>query len=167
MPADYDSTARALALPISPPRSPSQQQPQVSWSRRSRSYSRSVSGRQGSTSFRDRTINDLQRTGRHMLKMAEKMTPVQKVSAVIAGIVSIAITILFFIFSEKIFAWLEPIAQTWREMRGGWLILWACTFVTAFPPIIGYSTCLTLAGFVYGFPNGYVASSSFNYVRGT
>ena len=154
MPADYNSTARALALPISPPYSPSHQRPQVPWSRRSESYSRSFSGRQGGTSFRDRTINNLERIGRNMYRTAEKMTPVQMVTAVVAGLISITVTVLFFVFSGKIFAWLEPIAQTWRDMTGGWLILWAMTFATAFPPIIGYSTCLTLAGFVYGFPYG-------------
>lgn len=86
------------------------------------------------------------------------MTPAQMAIAALAGITSIVVTVLFFVFSEKIFAWLEPIAQSWRETNGGWLILWAMTFATAFPPVIGYSTCLTLAGFVYGFPHGYVQS---------
>jgi uncharacterized membrane protein YdjX (TVP38/TMEM64 family) len=36
------------------------------------------------------------------------------------------------------------------------------TFVCAFPPLIGYSTTVSIAGFVYGFPNGWfiVASST-------
>ena len=156
MPADYNSAARALALPISPPRSPNQQRPQPPWSRRSESYSRRLSSEQGGTSFRDRTINNLERMGRTLYRTTEKMTWTQWIMAVSAGISTITVTILFFIFSEKIFAWLEPIAQTWRDIKGGWLILWALTFATAFPPVIGYSTCLTLAGFVYGFPNGLV-----------
>ena len=96
----------------------------------------------------------MRRTGQNLVKMGEKMTPLQQILAVLAGTVSIAVTVLFLVFSEKIFAWFEGIAVTWREISGGWLILWALTFATAFPPIIGYSTCLTLAGFVYGFPHG-------------
>jgi len=36
------------------------------------------------------------------------------------------------------------------------------TFIAAFPPLIGYSTTVSIAGFVYGFPNGWfiVASST-------
>lgn len=42
------------------------------------------------------------------------------------------------------------------------MILWLATFICAFPPMIGYSTTITIAGFVYGFPGGWfiVASSS-------
>lgn len=35
------------------------------------------------------------------------------------------------------------------------MILFAMTFITAFPPIIGYSSTITISGFVYGFPNGW------------
>ena len=89
-----------------------------------------------------------------MFKMVEGMSPVQLGLSVIAGLAAITAAILFLIFSEAIFAWLEPVAEKWKNLSGGWLILWAMTFVTAFPPVIGYSTCLTLAGFVYGFPLG-------------
>lgn len=90
------------------------------------------------------------------------MSPVQLALSVIAGIAAITAAILFLIFSEAIFAWLEPVAEKWKNLSGGWLILWAMTFATAFPPVIGYSTCLTLAGFVYGFPLGWpiVASAT-------
>jgi len=35
------------------------------------------------------------------------------------------------------------------------MILWALTFISAFPPLIGYSTTVTISGFVYGFSNGW------------
>ena len=70
--------------------------------------------------------------------------------------VSFVIGILFLVYNHQIFAWLAPVAKRWRDWRAGWVILWIATFVTAFPPMIGYSTCVTIAGFVYGFPNGYV-----------
>jgi hypothetical protein len=37
-------------------------------------------------------------------------------------------------------------------------IMGSLIFVVSFPPLIGYSSLLTIAGFVYGFPNGYVFS---------
>jgi len=89
-----------------------------------------------------------------LFKTVEKMTAVQRAGSVVVGIITIVLAILFLVFSERIFAWLEPVAEKWKNLKGGWLILWFMCFTTAFPPVIGYSTCLTLAGFVYGFPWG-------------
>lgn len=154
---DYNSTARALALPVSPPRSPnlSHHNTQASWNRSSQSLTRNKQsqGRRRS-SFIDRSLNGIKSIWRRMFKMVEGMTPVQLALSVIAGLAAVTAAILFLIFSEAIFAWLEPVAEKWKNLSGGWLILWAMTFATAFPPVIGYSTCLTLAGFVYGFPLG-------------
>ena len=152
----YDSTARALALPVSPPRSPSlsRQSTQAPWTQR-RSLSRNNSSFRGrGSSLVDQTINSAERAWRKALKMAEGMTIWQRALSFVAGVIIIILSILFLIFSEKIFAWMQPGAEKWKNLRGGWLILWAMTFATAFPPVIGYSTCLTLAGFVYGFPLG-------------
>jgi hypothetical protein len=78
----------------------------------------------------------------------------QKIVLILANIIGLVAVILFFIYNERIFSWLKPVAARWRDLRGGWLIIWAMTFVVAFPPMIGYSTSVTIAGFVYGFPNG-------------
>ena len=157
MPSDYSSTARALALPISPPRSPntSHQSSQAPWTRRrsSQSLTRNAAQRRG-TSFVDKTINYTEKSWRHLHKTVERMTPVQMAASVVVGIATIVLAILFLVFSERIFAWLEPVAEKWKNLKGGWLILWFMCFATAFPPVIGYSTCLTLAGFIYGFPWG-------------
>ena len=161
-PADldqYSSTARSLASSISPPRSPdhTHQHIQVPWSRRRTSGSLSRSSQsfgQRGASIVETSINYAERTWRRLYKTVEKMTPAQMVLSIVAGILTIVLGILFLVFSERIFAWLEPVAEKWKNLRGGWLILWLMTFTTAFPPIIGYSTCLTLAGFIYGFPGG-------------
>lgn len=154
---DYNSTARALALPVSPPRSPNASHPgtQASWSRSSQSLSRNnqAQGRQRS-SFIDRSLNSVKKLRRRLFKVVDGMTTTQLALSIIAGLVTITLAVLFLVFSERIFAWLEPVAEKWKSLKAGWLILWAMTFATAFPPVIGYSTCLTLAGFVYGFPWG-------------
>ena len=59
-------------------------------------------------------------------------------------------------FHKQLFDALAAWAKKWRDVRGGWMILWAITFVVSHPPLIGYSTCVMLGGIVYGFPNGYV-----------
>lgn len=158
MPSDYSSTARALALPISPPRSPNDSHPQSTqapWTHRrtSQSLMRNTNHRRG-TGLVDKAINYAERTWRELFRTVEKMTPIQMAGSVVVGITTIVFAILFLVFSERIFAWLEPVAERWKNLKGGWLILWSMTFLTAFPPVIGYSTCLTLAGFVYGFPGG-------------
>ncbi|KAL8862893.1 MAG: hypothetical protein Q9178_000835 [Gyalolechia marmorata] len=98
-------------------------------------------------------MRKLDRLSRETLR---KFTPFQLALLVLAGIVAIILSILFFVFHEKFFAWLEPTAVKWKNLRGGWCILWAMTFMTAFPPLIGYSTCFTLAGFVYGLSEGWL-----------
>jgi len=84
------------------------------------------------------------------------MTVLQRILAVVALVVVHVFLILFLIFNERIFGWLEPLAERWKHTTGGWTILWALTFMTAFPPIIGYSTCGTTAGFVYGVWEGWL-----------
>ncbi|KAL8878919.1 MAG: hypothetical protein Q9198_003371 [Flavoplaca austrocitrina] len=167
MPADYSSTARALALPTSPPDSPTLTHQQPRWSRRrgSDSLSRSQSSfGQSNFGIGARAYRQADRLGREMLR---RFTPFQLALLTIAGIVVFVLSILFLVFHEKFFAWLEPTAVKWKELRGGWCILWAMTFMTAFPPLVGYSTCFTLAGFVYGLPEGWFIIASATVVGST
>ncbi|KAI4247730.1 MAG: hypothetical protein L6R40_001316 [Gallowayella cf. fulva] len=160
MPADYNSTARALALPISPPDSPTQAHQHPRWSRPrgSNSLSRSQSSfGQQDPGVAGRAYRKLDRFGRDLLR---RFTPFQLALASVAGILAIISAILFFVFHQRFFAWLEPTAVKWKNLRGGWCILWALTFITAFPPLIGFSTCFTLAGFVYGLPEGWLIIST-------
>ncbi|MCJ1287460.1 Tlg2-vesicle protein [Xylographa opegraphella] len=167
MPADYSSTARALALPVSPTRSPNRNREplRTSWTRShsnlSRARSRSPYGQNGG-SLRDRIIDSAEKLSRRAVQTVQDLSPLQRVLAGLFVTVSLTLTILFFVFNGAILDWLKPIAEKWKSLNGGWLILWALTFVTAFPPVIGYSTCVTLAGFVYGFPEGWFIAASAN-----
>ncbi|KAI9835183.1 MAG: hypothetical protein M1819_002553 [Sarea resinae] len=165
MTADYNSTARALALPISPTHSPS---PHRSLSRPSWDSRRSSSlGRRQQTGYarrwrnlKDRALRTAQKFQGTAYRTVEKMTLVQKIAAVVALVVGLAVGILFLVFNEKIFGWLAPYAAKLRNIRGGWLLIWFMTFGSAFPPLIGYSMSVTLAGFVYGLPNGWFIAAS-------
>lgn len=88
------------------------------------------------------------------MRIWKDLSPLQKIGALLFGLGSFVLGIMFLIYNERIFAWLEPKAQAWYDMPGGWAILWLLTAITAFPPLVGYSTCVTIAGFVYGFPLG-------------
>jgi hypothetical protein len=161
MPADYSSTVQALSLPVSPPRSPSSSfQPiRPPWTRRSASSQRRTASpfANGRTNYRDKMIDSAEKIHRRVMKTVKKMTILQRWLAGTALLVFFVLGILFLVFNSRIFGWLEPYAEKWKKTKGGWLILWGLTFTTAFPPIIGYSSCLTIAGFVYGFPEGRVS----------
>lgn len=109
--------------------------------------------------FKSRMYRRAIQLQRQAYKTYNRLTPVQRVLLIIAGVASLVLGILFLVYNERIFGWLAPYAKKWRDLKAGWLILWAMTFVVSFPPLIGYSSCVTIAGFVYGFPNGSVNPS--------
>lgn len=90
----------------------------------------------------------------------KRMTVLQRVLAGLALLVINVMIILFLVFNERIFGLLEPYAEKWKHTTGGWIILWGLTFLTAFPPMIGYSSCGTIAGFVYGVGEGWLIYAS-------
>lgn len=92
--------------------------------------------------------------GRQASSHYRRLSVLQRVLLALLGLFGIGVLILFFKFGESLFAWIAPLAEGWRELRYGWLILWAATVLVSFPPLIGYSSCITLAGFVYGLPKG-------------
>ncbi|KAI0383809.1 hypothetical protein F5Y04DRAFT_249743 [Hypomontagnella monticulosa] len=88
-------------------------------------------------------------------KLFYSLTLLQRILFVVAGLTVNVLLVLFLVYSHRIFAALEPVAQGWRALPGGWILVFLMTCLTAFPPMIGYSTCVTIAGFVYGFPGGW------------
>jgi uncharacterized membrane protein YdjX (TVP38/TMEM64 family) len=99
---------------------------------------------------------------RQVLSTYKAMTLLQRILAGIALVVIGVLGILFLVFNHDIFTWLKPVADKWREVPAGWLILFTIICVTAFPPVIGYSTALSIAGFLYGFPNGWFVAAAAN-----
>ena len=161
MPADYNSTARALSLPISPSTSPTINHHPIrtAWPRSQSSMSRGRSRSPYSSKyrcFRDKMIDIVDRFQRRTVQTITKLSLVQRIAAALLLMTALTLTVLFFVYNHAILEWLQPIALKWKNLNGGWLILWAMTFATAFPPMIGYSTCVTISGFVYGFPIGFV-----------
>jgi len=168
MPADYSSTAKALALPISPLGSPSPESHTIRppWSRRISNQSRraqvpspySLSTR--SESYKTQVFRSAAQVQRKVFKTFQALTPIQRVLVVLLAVAVNFGLILFLIYNERIFGFLAPAAKRWHDVRGGWTILWMITFICAFPPVIGYSMSVTIAGFVYGFPKGWFIVSS-------
>ncbi|KAI1821257.1 hypothetical protein F4861DRAFT_480126 [Xylaria intraflava] len=90
-----------------------------------------------------------------LLKLGYSMTPLQRLLATVIGLVGLALLIVFLVFSHRIFMALHPVAEGWRKLPGGWALLFLLSALSAFPPLIGYSTTITIAGFIFGFPGGW------------
>jgi uncharacterized membrane protein YdjX (TVP38/TMEM64 family) len=166
MPADYESTAQALAL--SPDRTSPSPTP---WSRRGDHAGRRLSGarrRRASSSFASaatlpsgpvaamrRAWRSANQLGLQMVSTFLRLTPLQRLLVVGAGVLGWVVLIVAVMYSHAFFAWLAPHTKSWREHPAGWLVIFLMIFATAFPPIIGYSTANTIAGFVFGFPLGW------------
>ncbi|KAF2157765.1 hypothetical protein K461DRAFT_273991 [Myriangium duriaei CBS 260.36] len=96
-----------------------------------------------------------------------KLTPLQRLLLAAGGVLLFIVAILFLAFSKKIFAALVPLVERWRESKVGWLVLWLLVIVVSFPPMIGYSTCFTMAGFVFGVWKGYLIMATATVVGST
>ncbi|KAI2784817.1 hypothetical protein F4815DRAFT_454348 [Daldinia loculata] len=148
--------------PLPPWVRPNLQRPTSNSQRLSTPYSRSAANNDSSEPFGRRIMRASVSFSDKMLKLFYSMTLVQRIIAVSALVVVNVLLILFLVYSHRIFAALAPIAKGWRALPGGWVIVFLMTCASGFPPMIGYSTCITIAGFVYGFPGGWpiVASAT-------
>lgn len=164
----YNSTARALAAdfeyddddddePILPISSNPRRTNSPMWSRRS--IDSTTSSRRPRT-VRDKWIQAGEKYYTKAMRIWSRLSFLQQSALLILGVVSFIITILILIYNESIFAYLAPAAKRWRELPAGWLILWFMTFFVSFPPMIGYSTCVTIAGFVFGMKGWFIMASA-------
>lgn len=158
---DYSSAARSLALPIDD----DDNQRYSSQSRRStsspswRRRSQSESGSQP-PSATQRWLRSANRTSNKLQRAFLRLTPLQQAGLIGLNVLLAVGGILFLVYNERIFAYLSPAAKRWRDTPGGWLVLWWMTFFVSFPPMIGYSTCVTVAGFVYGMKGWLIIASA-------
>jgi hypothetical protein len=88
------------------------------------------------------------------------LPPLQRAGVALLALASALGAVLSVVYHDAVFHWLAGFAKSWRSLPMGWTLLWLLTFVVSFPPLVGYSTAVMLAGFVYGFPNGSVESLS-------
>jgi uncharacterized membrane protein YdjX (TVP38/TMEM64 family) len=159
---DYSRAARSLALPID-------DDSHDQWSSQSRRSNTSPSWRRRSQSepgsrpppsATHRWLRSANRTTNKLQRAFLRLSPLQQAGLIGLNVLLVVAFILFAVFNERIFAYLSPAAKRWRDTPGGWLVLWALTFLVSFPPLIGYSTCVTIAGFVYGMRGWFIIASA-------
>lgn len=87
---------------------------------------------------------------RNLYTRWERMTFWQKVGFYAASFASGALGIGFMVLTGKLFIWLGPVADKWEHSPLVAFVLWLCVFFVSFPPLVGWSTFGTVAGFIFG-----------------
>ncbi|KAJ5505486.1 SNARE associated Golgi protein [Penicillium expansum] len=161
MPADYQSTARALSLSSSSP-DPMPSSPgsdvHPPWSRAGRQSSGRSSGQD--TSYQEEIIRRGTELYVRMNTIWEEMTLLKKIGTVLAALFVGISGIAFLVLTGKLFIWLGPVAEKWETSWLAAFILWLCVFFVSFPPLVGWSTFGTVAGFIFGVWKGWLIYAS-------
>lgn len=98
-------------------------------------------------------LGKIQRALRRHIK---KLPWWQRIGILVLLLLVLTGAILVAIFHATILKKFVPGAIKIRSWKAGWLIPFAVCYFSAFPPLFGYSSSITLAGFIYGLPTGYV-----------
>ncbi|KAL2820243.1 hypothetical protein BDW59DRAFT_118007 [Aspergillus cavernicola] len=170
MPADYASTARALSLSTSPSRSPSPLEDGTH-----PPWSQAATGTRNSTVFPTRKSNTAPKgimaqvtaMNERVLTAWRKMTFWQKVGAVLAVIFSNILGFGFLYITGRVFHWLGPVAEKWEHSGLVLFLMWLCVFFVSFPPLVGWSTLGTVAGYVFGVWKGWLLFASATVIGST
>ncbi|EEH20790.2 hypothetical protein PABG_03021 [Paracoccidioides brasiliensis Pb03] len=164
MSADHSPTENVLSTPpitdIDGSLSPTLESFRPPWTQPHSSLSRSSRRRSSifsvpPASLRDSSINNIKQFYQRVSRRFGKMTLVQKIGTVLATIGVISLGVGFVILTGKIFKWLEPVAEDWESSKLAYFAVWICTFIVSFPPLVGWSTVGTVAGFIFGVWKGW------------
>ncbi|KAK9366452.1 hypothetical protein V1509DRAFT_629954 [Lipomyces kononenkoae] len=69
------------------------------------------------------------------------------------------LALLLLIFHRRIFGIIIPICEGWSNMPGGEVLLFLLISAASFPPLIGYTTTVTIAGMIYGIWEGWIIAA--------
>jgi len=161
MPADFQSTARALEVSVSPlgePGSPLFFGVRPPWSQQNiagRRSSLSLSGPEA-ISIRDRAINFAQMIRRRVSQRWDKLTRWQKMLTLLFVILFIGLGVGIMILTGKIFIWIRPMADKWEHEVLPYVVVFLCIIVVSFPPLVGWTTLGTISGLIFGFWKGWL-----------
>lgn len=93
-----------------------------------------------------------------LAKRYKKAPPFVKFLVWIFMIVNCAvITLLVVVGPAKIAQTLYNWSQALRQLRFGWLLLLSIIALTSFPPLVGWSTSISVCGFAYGLQGWFLA----------
>lgn len=152
---NFTSIARDLAMPISPPTTPPLDSTRPPFRRIASAASRRRHANKSRT-YSERAIKSATFLTKKVVATYEAMSWSQRIGVISFLIVVNVGGILFLVYNGPILAYFKSIAKSWAKLPGGWAILWALIFTTAFPPVVGYSALVNACGFVFGFWEGWL-----------
>ncbi|RDA83279.1 hypothetical protein CP532_0986 [Ophiocordyceps camponoti-leonardi (nom. inval.)] len=131
-------------------------------SRSSRRRSSSTSSSSSSSSPSSSSSWSSSKMTSSLIRWLSTLTGRQRALMAMASIATIAAIAILAGFASHhfFFHWLAPRARKWRGHGGALAVVFLAVFVSAFPPMVGYSTAATVAGFVAGFPGGWPLAAS-------
>ncbi|KAK0729174.1 hypothetical protein B0T21DRAFT_394510 [Apiosordaria backusii] len=122
---------------------------------------------ESSQSFLRKAVTTAITLSQSALRLFLSLPRAQQLLVLVALSILFTLALLFLIYSHTIFTSLAPLAATWKESYLFLFAIFSLTCLTGFPPVIGYSTCVTITGFVYGFPNGWPIAATATVVGST
>ena len=79
-----------------------------------------------------------------------RLTLLQQVLVGLVALGMLAGGVVLLVFGEKLYEGMYGYAERFGALPGSWAIMWAFIVATAFPPLMGYSTAVTMCGFIWG-----------------
>lgn len=89
------------------------------------------------------------------LQYANSLSTIQRIYALVFLAFVLVFTFLFIFYHSVIFSIIEAWKSDLVDSNWKWLILVGVIAATSFPPLIGYSSSITLTGYVFGFTKGW------------
>ncbi|KAF9204534.1 Tlg2-vesicle protein, partial [Podila verticillata] len=85
-----------------------------------------------------------------------RTTTGQRITFAVLCVILIAFIVAFFLFERQIFELLAPAVNFVRTSDYGMVVIGALVFATCIFPMFGYGVVTMIAGFCFGFPNGFI-----------
>lgn len=105
------------------------------------------------------TVHELRERGEELydqgIEVYRRLPVWQRAAAVcaLAAMGVVGVVVLF--YHETVLGLMVAFADWWRDMPGGWLVMFLLVVAVSFPPLIGYSALSSLYGMIYGCPGGW------------
>ncbi|KAK7207846.1 hypothetical protein BZA70DRAFT_293158 [Myxozyma melibiosi] len=105
------------------------------------------------------SLRDPEQFRRHVAEYVRSIPPKQRILGISVLSVLGVVALLLLIFHKAIFGWIQPFCESWSNLRGGTFLMFLFISATSFPPIVGYTSAVTIAGLVYGLWRGWIVAS--------
>lgn len=100
--------------------------------------------------FAARLSRHVQQTVGAGARRFKALTAWQRAAAGSAVAVVLGLAVVSAVFWHWAFERMGAVADAWEHSPAAAVVVWACTFAVSFPPLIGWTSIGTTAGFIFG-----------------